>query len=126
MLGLVITTNDKMYKKDFTAPLFRSIEKVIGGFEKVTPRGLPRPFCFMVDDNGIRKGLPVNPVGTAWYDALPNKIQGDIVVMKLGWTANGPDIIGLTEEECETVINMVYEMTDETCVLIPEPEHVVL
>lgn len=126
MLGLVITTDDKMYKKDFKAPLFQSVTDTIGGFEKVTPRGLPRPFCFMVDDIGVLKNLPVNPVGTAWYDAEPNKIHGDIVVMKLGWTPDGPDIIGLTEEDCETVMNLVYEMTDETVVLIEEPGHEVL
>lgn len=126
MLGLVITTEDKMYKKEFAAPLFMSISKVIGGFEIVNPRMLPRPFCIIVDGDFQRKNLPVNPVGTAWYDALPNKIQGDIVVMKNGWTENGPDIIGLTEEECETIINLVYEMTDETAVLVKEPEHVVL
>ena len=126
MLGLVITTEDKMYKKDFSVPLFLSIKETIGGFEIVNPVGLPHPFCFMVDGDFQKKKLPVNPVGTAWYDALPNKIQGDIVVMKRDWMENGPDIAGLTEEECETIINLVYEMTDETCVLIPEPEHVVL
>lgn len=126
MLGLVITTDDKMYKKEFSAPLFMSVMQTIGGFEIVTPVGLPHPFCFMVDGDGLRKGLPVNPVGTAWYDALPNKIVGDIVVMKKGWTEDGPDIVGLTEEEYETIINLVYELTDETCVLVPEPEHVVL
>ena len=130
MLGLVITTDDKMYKKEFGRPLFQTISDVIGGFEIVTPVGLPRPFCFMVDDKGVWKDLPVNHVGTAWYDALPHKIHGDIVVMKKGWTVNGPDVIGLTEEECKTVINLVYEMTDESVRMVKEPdkdpEHVVL
>ena len=109
MLGIVITTEDKMYKKDFAEPLFQSIGMVTGGF--------------VIDDNGIKNHRPVNPVGTAWYDALPNKIHGDIVVMKNGWTEDGPGLEGLTEEECETIINLVYEMTDETVVLIKEPDH---
>ena len=125
MLGLVVTTDDKMYKKDFAEPLFLSISKLIDGFEPVYPRGLQRPFCFMVDDDGLRKGLPVNPVGTAWYDALPNKIHGDIVVMKVGWQDGEREILGLTEEEGEAVISLIYEMTDETVVLVKEPEHVV-
>ncbi len=123
MLGIVITTEDKMYKKDFAEPLFQSIGMVTGGFEIVNPLKLPSPFCFVIDDNGIKNHRPVNPVGTAWYDALPNKIHGDIVVMKNGWTEDGPGLEGLTEEECETIINLVYEMTDETVVLIKEPDH---
>ena len=43
--------------------------------------------------------------------------------MKNGWTEDGPGLEGLTEEECETIINLVYEMTDETVVLIKEPNH---
>lgn len=126
MLGLVVTTDDKMYKKDFAEPLYLSVGKTIGGFEPVYPRGLQRPFCFMVDDDGLRKGLPVNPVGTAWYDALPNKIHGDIVVVKTEWTDDGRGIVSLTEEECDQIINLVYEMTDETVSLIKEPQDGIL
>ena len=37
MLGLVITTEDKMYKKDFSAPLFLSIMETIGGLVQTVP-----------------------------------------------------------------------------------------
>lgn len=46
MLGLVITTDGKMYKKEFTRPLYRSIGEVTGGeyMEHVCPVLLPSPF----------------------------------------------------------------------------------
>ena len=126
MLGLVITTDGKMYKKHFTTPLCESVEPVIGGFERVSPQLLPEPFCMIVDGDFQRKDYPVNPVGSLWYNAYPNLIEGDIVVMKIGWTTDGRDILGLSEDECNCIINLVYEMTDEQYRLVKEPDHEIL
>ena len=129
MLGLVITVDGKMYKKDFAAPLYDSVNEVTGGryMGRVQPALLPRPFCILIDEEGLLKKNPVpNVVASMWYNGWPHVIVGNIVVMKTGWTSSGRDIVGLTDEECNQIINLVYEMTDEQVKLIKEPEHVVL
>lgn len=109
MLGLVITTHFTMYKQEFTNPLFESVAPVLDGYmEIVHPVYLPEPFRMLVNEEGMLKNLPVNLVGSAWYT---DAIVGNIIVFKLGFTDDGPDILGLTEEECLKVIGMVSEMT---------------
>lgn len=124
MLGLVITTDGKMYKKDFREPLYSSAEPILGGlFENVNPMYLQEPFCFLVNESGLLKGLPLNPIGCAWYQG---EIAGNIIVLKRAFTSSGPDVVGLTEEECDTVINLVYEFSDEDYRLVKDPAHGVL
>ncbi len=109
MLGLVITHDFKMYKKEFTNPLYESVEPVLEGYmEIVHPVNLPEPFRMIVNEEGILKGLPLNAVGTVWYEGA---IVGNVIVMKQGMTDEGPDILGLTEEECLKVIGMVSEIS---------------
>lgn len=123
MLGLVITTDGKMYKKDFRKPLYSSAEPILGGlFEIVNPHYLQEPFCFLCNGN-VQENLPLNPVASGWYQG---DIVGNIIVLKNGFTSSGPDVVGLTEEECETVINLVYEFTDEDYKLVKDPAHGVL
>ena len=120
MLGLVITTHFTMYPKEFTNPLYESAGKVVEGYiEKVKPAFLPRPFIIIVNEEGVLRKLPVNPIGCAWYSGL---IVGDIVVMKDGFTDDGPDIVGLTKEELKKVIGIVSFMTRGDYRLIAEPK----
>ncbi|MBQ8919110.1 MAG: hypothetical protein IJ056_03265 [Acidaminococcaceae bacterium] len=68
----------------------------------------------------------MNVIGSLWYNAWPNMIVGNIVVMKDGWRNGERDILGLTKEECDAIINLVYEMSDEQVRLVKEPDHEVL
>ena len=109
MLGVVVTTNRTMYMKDFDNPLCDSVEPVLEGYmEMVRPAFLPEPFCMLVNEEGRLKGLPLNEVGSAWYHGL---IVGNIIVMKRGFTEDGPDILGLTYKECLKAIGLVSFMT---------------
>ena len=109
MLGLVITHDFKLYKKEFTNPLYESVEPVLEGYmEIVHPVNLPEPFRMLVNEEGHLKFLPFNPVGCCWYEGA---IVGNVIVMKQGMTDEGPDILGLTEEECLKVIGMVSEIS---------------
>ena len=120
MLGLVITTHKTMYQKDFTNPLYDSVGKVVEGYiERVKPAFLPRPFVIIVNEEGILEELPLNPVGSAWYHG---PIVGNIVVMKDGFTDDGPDIVGLTKDEMKKVIGIVSFMTAGEYRLVQEPE----
>lgn len=112
MKGIVFTTDEKMYVKDFEQPLYKTVGEVVGGYiEVVHPRGLKDPLCFICNEEGLLQSLPLNPIGCVWYRTADHghPIVGNIVVMKEGWTDDGPDIVGLTDEEIAKVkANALY------------------
>lgn len=108
--GLVITTEETMYIKEFDLPLYQSVGDVVGGYiEKVSPQGLKEPFCFLCNEEGLLKNLPINVMGSLWYGTLDHgqPIVGNIVVMKLGYRDGEPDIIGLEDSEIDEIKSMV-------------------
>lgn len=122
MLGLVITTDYTMYKKEFGEPMHETVGKVLGGYvEHVLPIYMPHPFCLLVDEEGKLKGKSINPVASAWYSKYA-PLVGTVVVMKDGYVDGERDIVGLTEEECNQVIEEVVAMSDEEYRLIDEPK----
>ena len=109
MKGIVITTQDNIEIRDFDRPLYKSIGAVVGGFiEIVNPVGLKQPFVMIVNDDGLRLELELNAVGSVLYGTLAHghPIVGDIVIMKRGYTEEGPDIIGLEDQEAVELFNL--------------------
>lgn len=99
--GLVVTTDETMYVKEFSYPLCESVGEVVGGwFEKVSPGGLGHPFCFLCNEEGMLKNLPINCIGSIWYRSI---IVGNIVVMKLGYRNGERDIVGLEDSEISEI-----------------------
>lgn len=122
MLGLVITPNYTMYKKEFGEPMHKTVGAVVGGYvEHVLPIYLPQPFCLLIDEEGKLNHKPINPVASGWYSRV-DPIVGTAVVMKDGYVDGERDIVGLTEEECEKLIDTVVYMSDEEYRLIDEPK----
>lgn len=114
MKGIVFTTDEKMFVKEFTQPLYKSVGDVVGGWiEVVHPRGLEDPFCFICNEEGLLRDLPLNAIGSLWYGTLQHghPIAGNIVVMKDGITEEGPDIVGLMPEEIEKIKAMALEIS---------------
>lgn len=114
MKGVVFTPNEKMYTKDFGQPLYMSIGEEVGGWiEVVHPRGLEYPLCFVANEEGLLRGLPVNPIGSLWYGTLEHghPIVGTIVVMKEGETEDGPDIAGLSDKEIAELKQLAKELS---------------
>lgn len=106
MKGVVITTDQKITIQDFESPLDKSVGAVVGGhIERVSPRLLNQPYCMIVNENGLLLELRLNPIGSWLYGSFihGHPIVGNIVIMKLGTTPEGPDIIGLTDEEAEAM-----------------------
>ena len=106
MKGVVFTTDEKMFVKEFTQPLYKSVGEVVEGWiEVVHPRGLEDPFCFICNEEGLLRDLPLNAMGSLWYGTLQHgcPIAGNIVVMKEGITEEGPDIVGLMPEEIKKI-----------------------
>lgn len=88
MKGIVITTEQKLTVQEFSSPLHKTVGAVVDGpIEMISPRGLSHPYRMFVNENGQLLDLRINP----------------IVIMKIGMTSDGPDIIGLTDDEIETI-----------------------
>ena len=110
MKGIVVTTNNKATVRDFTPPLFESVGAAVGGFiEVVHPRGLPQPYCMVVNEEGLLQGLPHNAHGSLLYGTPEHghPIVGDIVIMQEGWTDEGPDIVGLSDDDVGRIITLL-------------------
>lgn len=101
MKGIVITTENKMFVRDFGEPLYKTLGEVVGGFiEHTRPMALVDPYCMIVNEEGLLQGLPENKVGCALYGTPfhGNPIAGTIVIMKGGINDDGEqDIVGLDE-----------------------------
>lgn len=113
MKGVVITADLKMYTKEFGQPLYKSVGDVVGGWvEVVHPRGLGDPFCFICNEEGLIRELPLNAVGSLWYGVLQHgcPIAGNIVVMKEDYVGEELDIVGLTGTEIQEVKAMAMEV----------------
>lgn len=114
MKGLVITHDLQMFTRDFGEPLYKTVgEAVDGWIEVVHPRGLEYPLCFICNEEGLIRELPLNALGSYWYGTLQHgcPIAGNIVVMKEDYLCSEPDITGLTDEE----IRKVKEMAAAIC-----------
>ena len=116
MKGIVITTTNEMSAKEFDAPLYKSAGEAVGGLiEIVNPHGLPAPYCMLVNEEGLLVGLEFNTIGSFLYQTYihGSPILGNIVIMKHGMTDDGPDIIGLKDEEITILKNLIRDIYPE-------------
>lgn len=116
MKGIVITADDRISIRDFSAPLYKSVGETVDGFiEIVHPIGLLNPYCIIVNEEGIVRGLKINRVGSLLYGSHfhGNPILGDLVVMKTEFTPEGPDIVGLEDDELQHLYKLLkdYSLT---------------
>lgn len=115
MKGVVFTTDEKMYVKEFGEPLYQTLSEVVGGWiEVVHARGLKSPYCFIVNEEGLLKKLPFNTIGSVWYQTSKHgwPIVGNIVVMKDGFVDGEPDVVGLTDEEIAEIKAIATRISD--------------
>jgi hypothetical protein len=100
--ALKIGTNNGISIIDLQEPLHKTLQEELGGyFEIVMPKGLIHPYVMIVDDEGLLKELPLNPIGTYLYRAgrrLP-PIAGDAIIMALQEGPDGMDVVGLSDKE---------------------------
>ena len=110
MKGLIITTRNTMRIADFDRPAYKSVGKAVDGYiEIVHPRRLEFPYCMIVNEEGLLRGLPLNPYGSYLYgiEAHGNPIVGDIVILKEDFVNGEPDLVGLSDEECSTFADQI-------------------
>lgn len=105
MKGLVITTKCEMRVQEFAEPAYKSIGEAVGGWiEIVHPVRLGRPYCMVVNEEGLLRNLSMNIFGSFLYrtDIHGSPIVGDIVLLKEGINSDGEyDLLGLTDQDIE-------------------------
>ena len=107
MKGIVITADDQLRVQDFSLPLYESAGEVVGGYiEHVNPKLLRRPYCLLVNEDGLLLGLPVNYMASYMYCTHMHgqPIVGDVVLLKNACVHGERDIVGLTDGEAEGII----------------------
>lgn len=108
---LSISTTGVMEIKTFD-PINDDVNDVIreelnGAFyEVVHPRTLSHKFLMMVDDLGVYEDLPVNPIASEIYGVSVHEcpIFGTAVIMREDMVDGEPDIVGLTDPDCDELI----------------------
>ena len=104
MKGIVINTDNTVEIRDFGEPLYKTVGEAVGGcIDIVHPTGLAEPLVMIVNDEGLILELPMNTIGSLLYGTHIHgvPIVGNLVIMKTGWTDDGPDIVGLDDQEVE-------------------------
>lgn len=73
------------------------------------PVCLERPYCMIVNEEGVLLNLPMNMFGSFLYGTNyhGNPILGDIVLLKEGINSDGElDILGLDEQDIKYLCDM--------------------
>ena len=114
--GVVVTTKNEVFIQSYERPLYLSLNKTVDGpIEIVHPRGLGRPMCMIVNEEGLLRQLPLNMYGSYLYGTHQHghPIVGNIVILKEGYTDEGPDVVGMTEEECTRIQFAAKQLIDK-------------
>lgn len=92
------------WRKDLNKQLHDQLQ---GFYEIVHPQWLLRQYLMLCDDEGLLKGLEINPVASALYGY---QIAGPVLILKEEWDPEeGTDITGLTEDDVSAVISQIRE-----------------
>ena len=106
MVGLVVTAKNEMSTVEYDSPHYAVIQKAVGGWdEHVHPVGLERPYCMMVNEEGLLLNLPINLLGSVLYGTFQHgqPIVGNVIFLKEGYHGGDPDVIGMTAEEAQSL-----------------------
>ena len=111
--GIVVTTDNVASVREFGYPLHESIRPVLDGYmETVYPKGLAEPYLMLVNEEGLLMQKPLNLIGSILYESHKHghPIVGNIVLMKFGYRNGEPDIVGLTDDEADALLNQIIQL----------------
>lgn len=114
MDALVVTVENEILKVSYDRSHYELIEEAVGGnFEVVRPRLLQRPYCMMVNEDGLLYGFPRNFLGCYFYGTQHHgvPIVGNIFIAKEGCFGDGVDLIGMSSEESQFLGDQFVEIT---------------
>jgi len=98
------------------SPLYKQMNEVVGGYyENVYPRRLKEGFVMVVNEEGLMKELPLNIIGSYLYetDKHGSPIVGDVIILKLGHFQGEPDVVGLTDDEANEIMNDLLKTVEK-------------
>ncbi len=71
---------------------------------------------FIIDESGMLNEQKYNPLATTLYNR-PDILFGNVIVGKVGINQYGkPDVVELTDEECNCLITVLTDISKELCV----------
>lgn len=117
MRGVVFTTDNQMYVKDFGRPLYETVGKEVDGWiEVVHPVGLkraPSKLCFVCNEEGLLRNLPLNAFGSVLYGTQRHghPIVGNIVFMREGIVNGEPDFVELTDADIQWIKKLARDVS---------------
>ena len=91
---------------EYDSPHYDVIRTAVGGgYERVHPVGLERPYCMMVNEEGLLLNLPLNLTGSVLYGTPQHgqPIVGNVIFLKDGYHGGEPDVVGMTTEEAQSL-----------------------
>ena len=95
-------------------------ELLNGFFEIVRPLACPRHIIMLVDDEGILKDLPFNPLAAALYGQY---IAGNAIIMREGFVNGEPDIVGLQTPDIAHMVPRLNAIRKGYKAVIEHDEH---
>lgn len=107
MKGILIKSNNSISVLDMVPPYDESIRTSIDGYmEIVHPRGLERPYCMVVDEEGLIKDKEINLVGCVLYETYKHgsPISGDILILREFFNDFGWDLEGLNDNDINLLL----------------------
>ena len=114
MKALKITSACIMTEIDVEEPLHKTIRDALGGYiETIRPRRVPFPLTMIVDEEGLPKELPLNPIGCYMYetDKHNQPIVGDIIIMREEMTNDGIVLIGLEQSHIDDLLPLIKRLS---------------
>jgi hypothetical protein len=108
MIAIQIKATDEISIVQFDGDTLDAMQKAVGGYiEHTTPKNLPRPYCMIVNEEGLLNNLPVNNAGSLLYAGLV-PIVGDVLILKDGIIEDGePDIVSLDAEDVDGLMTLL-------------------
>lgn len=110
---------------DGTTELHIVMRDIIGGWlENVHPKGLSEPYCMVVDEEGLLKGLNVNPIASELYNydkdrikygalsSMISPIVGTVIILKEIYDNGERDWGTLNEDETKNVLNQIKALIE--------------
>lgn len=84
-------------------------DKIGGWMEIVRPRLLPGDCVMVVDEEGLLKGKPLNPVGCWFYESEKHgaPIVGTVLIMKEVFGDDGAELSGMDDDEVNKVFDSI-------------------
>jgi len=114
MKFIKITSEGSISTIELRNPIYKSLQEEVGGYiEIVRPRGFDRPYCMIIDEEGLFKdGFKINQIGSYLYGYHEHgqPIVGDVVIAKEIETFQGRDISTLQDEEIEEILNFIKNL----------------